>query len=207
MATITSGYSQDPGAGAGYDLPWEPHVFKITDTTLLATLVAGQIVTDITYTAGVPIEAGIGGNKILSLVYNTGNAGPLYLDNNGPFRTLMGVLIIDAAGTLLNPKVLLAGSGRGQITFKDLALSPNEKNKECFDKLVWNKQCEYSKDVLAYLNRILFGYISSSSKIEALKNKKRALEILNSYDTRDIANDTTTYNTLTYTQIKKLLDS
>jgi len=207
MATITSGYSQDPGAGAGYDLPWEPHVFKITDTTLLATLVAGQIVTDITYTTGVPIEAGIGGNKILSLVYNTGNAGPLYLDNNGPFRTLMGVLIIDAAGTLLNPKVLLAGSGRGQITFKDLALSPNEKNKECFDKLVWNKQCEYSKDVLAYLNRILYGYISSPSKIEILKNKKRALEILNSYDTRDIANDTTTYNTLTYTQIKKLLDS
>lgn len=207
MATITSGYSQDPGAGAGYDLPWEPHVFKITDTTLLATLVAGQIVTDITYTAGVPIEAGIGGNKILSLVYNTGNAGPLYLDNNGPFRTLMGVLIIDAAGTLLTPKVLLAGSGRGQITFKDLALSPNEKNKECFDKLVWNKQCEYSKDVLAYLNRILYGYISSLSKIEILKNKKRALEILNSYDTRDIANDTTTYNTLTYTQIKKLLDS
>ena len=207
MATITSGYSQDPGAGSGYDLPWEPHVFKITSIEVLNALSVGQIVTDITYTAGVPIEAGIGGNKILSLVYNTGNAGPLYLDNNGPFRTLMGVLIIDAAGTLLNPKVLLAGSGRGQITFKDLALSPNEKNKECFDKLVWNKQCEYSKDVLAYLNRILYGYISSPSKIEILKNKKRALEILNSYDTRDIANDTTTYNTLTYTQIKKLLDS
>lgn len=207
MATITSGYSQDPGAGAGYDLPWEPHVFKITSTEVLNALSVGQIVTDITYTAGVPIEAGIGGNTILSLVYNTGNSGPLYLDNNGPFRTLMGVLIIDVAGTLLTPKVLLAGSGRGQITFKDLALSPDEKNKECFDKLVWNKQCEYSKEVLAYLNRILFGYISSSSKIEILKNKKRALEILNSYDTRDIANNTTTYNTLTYTQIKKLLDS
>lgn len=206
MATITSGYSQDPGAGSGYDLPWEPHVFKITSIEVLNALSVGQIVTDITYTAGTPIEAGIGGNKILSLVYNTGNAGPLYLDNNGPFRTLMGVLIIDAAGTLLNPKVLLAGSGRGQITFKDLALSPNEKNKECFDKLVWNKQCEYSKDVLAYLNRILYGYISSPSKIEILKNKKRALEILNSYDTRDIANDTTTYNTLTYTEIKKLLN-
>jgi hypothetical protein len=206
MATITSGYSQDPGAGAGYDLPWEPHVFKITSIEVLNALSVGQIVTDITYTAGTPIQAGIGGNKILSLVYNTGNAGPLYLDNNGPFRTLMGVLIIDAAGTLLNPKVLLAGSGRGQITFKDLALSPNEKNKECFDKLVWNKQCEYSKDVLAYLNRILYGYISSPSKIEILKNKKRALEILNSYDTRDIANNTTTYNTLTYTEIKKLLN-
>jgi len=206
MATITSGYSQDPGAGSGYDLPWEPHVFKITSIEVLNALSVGQIVTDITYTAGTPIQAGIGGNKILSLVYNTGNAGPLYLDNNGPFRTLMGVLIIDAAGTLLNPKVLLAGSGRGQITFKDLTLSPNEKNKECFDKLVWNKQCEYSKDVLAYLNRILYGYISSPSKIEILKNKKRALEILNSYDTRDIANNTTTYNTLTYTEIKKLLN-
>ena len=111
MATITSGYSQDPGAGAGYDLPWEPHVFKITSTEVLNALSVGQIVTDITYTAGVPIEAGIGGNTILSLVYNTGNSGPLYLDNNGPFRTLMGVLIIDAAGTLLTPKVLLAWIG------------------------------------------------------------------------------------------------
>ena len=204
MATITSGYSQDPGAGAGYDLPWEPHVFKITDTTLLATLVAGQIVTDITYTAGVPIEAGIGGNKILSLVYNTGNAGPLYLDNNGPFRTLMGVLIIDAAGTLLIPKVLLAGSGRGQITFKDLALSPDEKNKQCFDKLVWDKQCTFGKDVLKFVNEVSFGYLKTDA-VDCLKNKKRALEILNCYDTRDIKNDTTDYNTITYTTIKKLL--
>lgn len=205
MATITSGYSQDPGAGAGYDLPWEPHVFKITSTEVLNALSVGQIVTDITYTVGTPIEAGIGGNKILSLVYNTGNSGPLYLDNNGPFRTLMGVLIIDAAGTLLIPKVLLAGSGRGQITFKDLALSADEENKQCFDKLVWDKQCTFGKDVLKFVNEVSFGYLKTDA-VECLKNRKRALEILNNYDTRDIENNKTDYNTLTYSQIKKLLN-
>jgi len=43
--------------------------------------------------------------------------------------------------------------------------------------------------------------------LDKLKNKRRALEILNCYDTRDIADNTTIYNTLTYQQIKNLLNS
>ena len=200
MATITSAYIQDPGAGGGYDLPWEPYVYKVSDVAILADLKAGQVITDITYLGGPATTPGTGGNIILSLVYNTGNAGPLYLDNNGPFRTLMGVLIIDAAGTLLNP-----GNGqRGNITFKDLAVTADEKNKECFDKLVWDKQCIFGKDVLNFVNEVSFGYIKTDA-VDCLKNRKRVLEILNCYDTRDIENDTTDYNTITYTTIKKLL--
>lgn len=150
MATITSAYTQDPGSGGGYSLPWEPYVYKISDAAILADLKVGQIITSITYLGGPATTPGTGGNIILSLVYNTGNAGPLYLDNNGPFRTLMGVLIVDAAGTLLNP-----GNGqRGNITFKDLAVSLDEKNKKCFDKLVWDKQCIFGKDVLNLVNKI-----------------------------------------------------
>ena len=202
---ITSAYIQDPGAGGGYDLPWEPYVYKVSDVAILADLKVGQVITDITYLGGPATTPGTGGNIILSLVYNTGNAGPLYLDNNGPFRTLMGVLIIDVAGTLLTPKVLLAGSGRGQITFKDLAVTADEKNKECFDKLVWAKQCIFGKDVLKFVNEISFGYLKTDA-LECLKNEKRSLEILNCYDTRDIENDTTLHNVLKYSQIKKLLN-
>jgi len=70
-----------------------------------------------------------------------------------------------------------------------------------------DKECAYSKDVLSYLNRILYGYIDSTSKIEALKNKRRVAKILTSYDLRDVTNNTTIYNSLTYSQIKKLLCS
>tara|TARA_S200002703_G_scaffold154618_1_gene157710 strand:+ start:3154 stop:3756 length:603 start_codon:yes stop_codon:yes gene_type:complete len=199
MATITSAYTQDPGSGGGYDLPWEPYVYKISDAAVLADLKVGQIITSITYLGGPATTPGIGGNIILSLVYNTGTSGTLYLENSAG-RTLMGILIIDAAGTLLNP-----GNGqRGDITFKDLAVTADEKNKECFDKLVWDKQCTFAKDVLKFVNEISFGYFKPDT-LECLKNEKRALEILNAYDTRDIEEETTNYNVFTYKQIKKLL--
>jgi hypothetical protein len=86
----------------------------------------------------------------------------------------------------------------------DSELTPDEKNKECFDKLVWDKQCIFAKDVLKYVNQVSFGYIKPEA-LECLKNEKRALEILNCYDTRDIEEETTNYNILTYKQIKKLL--
>ena len=200
MSTITSAYVQDPGSGGGYDLPWEPYVYKVSDTAILADLKVGQIITSITYLGGAATTPGIGGNTILSLVYNTGTSGPLYLENSAG-RTLMGILIIDAAGTLLNP----GPAQRGAIIFNDPAPTTNEANKECFDKLVWDKQCTFGKDVLKFVNEIAFGYLKTDA-LECLKNEKRSLEILNCYDTRDIAGDTVLYNTLTYSQIKKLLN-
>jgi hypothetical protein len=76
----------------------------------------------------------------------------------------------------------------------------------CYNILVWNKQCEFAQCVYKYLQAIQFGGSPSCEQLDNLKNKRRALEILNCYDTRDIVDNTTNYNFLTYSQIKKLLN-
>lgn len=82
----------------------------------------------------------------------------------------------------------------------------DQENKECFDILVWNKQCEFGQCVFKYLQALQFGAANCCEQLEELKNKRRVLEILNCYDTRDIKDDTTIYNALSYSQIKKLLN-
>ena len=81
-----------------------------------------------------------------------------------------------------------------------------QEEQDCFDILVWNKQCEFAQCVLKYLQKLQFGNVPCSA-LESLKNKKRALEILNCYDPRDINNNTTDYNTVTYSEIKTLLNN
>jgi hypothetical protein len=76
---------------------------------------------------------------------------------------------------------------------------------QCYKLEVWNKQCEYSKCVLEYVNNLIFG-VEVCKLQESLKEQRRVLEILNCYDPRDIANNTTNYNTITYSTIKKLLN-
>lgn len=82
---------------------------------------------------------------------------------------------------------------------------PEDPEVQCFKLLVWKKQCEYSKCVLNYLKQLQFGNVDCEL-LDLLKNKRRVLKILNCYDTRDIVSDTTNYNTLTYSEIKKLLE-
>jgi hypothetical protein len=187
-----------------YNSPWNVYLFKINDFAALSELVVGQEVTEITYLAAPPTEGGTGVGSILSFLYGSGGAPPFDLHlSPGPGRTLVGFIIIDSNGTLLQPDNG-TGGGRGFVTFGDSELTPDEKNKECFDKLVWDKQCTFAKDVLKFVNQISFGYFKPEA-LECLKNEKRALEILNAYDTRDIENETTNYNVFTYKQIKKLL--
>jgi hypothetical protein len=84
--------------------------------------------------------------------------------------------------------------------------SPTEEDpEECFEILVWNKQCAFSKCVLKYLQLLKFG-VQDCTALEDLKNQKRTLEILNRYDTNDIPYDTTEHNDITYSEIKKLLN-
>jgi len=75
----------------------------------------------------------------------------------------------------------------------------------CFDKLVWEKQCEFAKNTLSYLMNLQFG-TTCCEDLDNLKNERRVLQILNCYDTRDIPDDTTDYNIITYTEIKRLLN-
>ena len=82
--------------------------------------------------------------------------------------------------------------------------TPQEEATNCYNLIVWQKQCEFGKEVAKYLKLLQFG-VTCCNELEELKNKRRALLILNCYDTRDIPGDTTEYNTLTYSQIKDLL--
>lgn len=84
----------------------------------------------------------------------------------------------------------------------EIPLTPEQ---ECFPILVWDKQCEFAQTTLNYLQKMQFGIFCCES-LDKLKNKRRALEILNCYDVRDIPDNTTDYNTLTYQQIKNLLN-
>lgn len=85
--------------------------------------------------------------------------------------------------------------------------NPNNTN-DCYHILVWAKQCEFASCVFKYVQKLQYGSINSCcEELDELLNKKRALEILNCYDTRDIENDTTDYNFITYSQIKHLLNS
>ena len=92
----------------------------------------------------------------------------------------------------------------GTATCPDPDPTPQQAATTCYNLIVWQKQCEFGKEVLKYLRLLQFG-VTCCDELEELKNKRRALLILNCYDTRDIPGDTTEYNTLTYSQIKDLL--
>jgi hypothetical protein len=75
----------------------------------------------------------------------------------------------------------------------------------CFFKLVWQEQCDFAQCVYNYVQLLQFG-AAPCDALDELMNKRRVLEILNCYDVRDIPDNTTDYNILTYAQIKKLLN-
>lgn len=79
----------------------------------------------------------------------------------------------------------------------------DQVEKDFCEKL-HNKQCEFATKTLKYLKHLQFGN-TCCDELDALKNDKRVLEILNCYDTRDIPANTTEYNTIPYVQIKRLL--
>lgn len=174
--------------------PWNAYTLGLIDFALYNTLYVGQAVT--TFTAAFPYPAGVGYYTIGAIIYFSGST--IYHEP-GPGRVFIGVVLVDANGEILVP-----GNNNGYICFAPAPENPLTPAEECFNILVWNKQCEFAQCVLKYLNKLQFG-INSCKDLESLKNKRRALLILNCYDTRDIANNTTDYNFLTYTQIKKLL--
>jgi len=198
MATISGTWTYN----TGIDVPWKDNVFSIFDIDTL-NLEVNQSITSITY-ANPPTDGGSSGFRILALVYKNLVGAPAdVLFNPAPGYGLVGILVRDADNNILIPENALGNNG--DIIFNDPTLTADEKNKKCFDKLVWDKQCIFGKDVLNLVNEISFGYIKPGA-LDCLKNRKRALQILNGYDTRDIENDTTDYNDITYTTIKKLLE-
>jgi len=183
-------------------VPLNTYIFPLFGYTDLSILKPGMDITQI-YWDYAGIEEGIGGYKIQSLIFQSTIDPSVVYYENGSNRVFRGIIICDADGTILNP-TNLTYLNRGYVCFSTPTVTQDELNKECFDALVWDKQCEFGQKVYAYLQKLQFG-IDCCDDLEELKNDKRALEILNCYDTRDIENNTTQYNQLSYTQIKKLL--
>lgn len=180
--------------------PLSEYIFSVDPTS---TFYVGQQISSLTFN-NPAIEEGVGGYSILTLVYLSTDETTVYFEN-GPNRTLAGIIIVDANNTMLIPKspAIETGNNSGEIC----VLVPETPNEDtiCYDIKVWEKQCEFSKCVLNYIKGLQFGSVSCEA-LDNLMLEKRILKILNCYDTRDIPGNTTDYNILTYSQIKKLLN-
>jgi hypothetical protein len=74
----------------------------------------------------------------------------------------------------------------------------------CFKLAVWSLQCKFGKLVNDYFRHLRYG-IQSNCTLDSLVDYKRGLEVLNSYDPRDITGDTTDHNVIEYSTILKVL--
>jgi hypothetical protein len=146
---------------------------------------------------------GIGSAKLGAILYVQGakTDTPVYTTEYSGLRSPIGFILVDEAGEIILPIL----GATGEASFYIELTEDVDPDVACFIKLVWEKQCEFAQCVQSYLTNMQFGSFSCEA-LEMLKNKRRALEILNCYDVRDIPNNTTDYNVLTYTQIKKLLN-
>jgi len=75
----------------------------------------------------------------------------------------------------------------------------------CYKLVIWSLQQKYSNLTYSYLQNIQFGNFCNG-EFERVKMFKRALMVLNRYDIRDIVSNTTEYNLITYTEIKKIIN-
>lgn len=154
-----------------------------------------------------PLTLSIIGVTVGSLIYQDNYNPNIVYNIPGPNRTFLGIILVSPTGSLISPTSYgIYEDNSGGICFDNPTNTTAEINQECFDKLVWEKQCEFAQCVLNYLRQLQFG-TTPCDMLENLKDQRRALEILNCYDTRDIEFNTTDYNTLTYNQIKKLLNN
>ena len=80
----------------------------------------------------------------------------------------------------------------------------SEDEEVCFKLIVWSLQCKFSKLVKNYFKSVSLG-IRSKCSLNELIHFKIGLEILNSYNVRDINSNTTEYNTETFIEIKRLI--
>jgi hypothetical protein len=113
-------------------------------------------------------------------------------------------------------------STTNEITFNELSASDilneygyidisgyttyTEDEEVCFKLAVWDLQCKFATLVRQYADHLNYG-IHTNSGIDCLKTFKNGLQLLNRYDPRDIAGDTTDYNTLTYSTILNILQT
>lgn len=74
----------------------------------------------------------------------------------------------------------------------------------CFKLAVWSLQCKFATLVQEYFYQIEYG-ISTNCTLDNLLLYKWGLEVLNNYNPRDIAENTTEYNAMSYSDILTIL--
>jgi hypothetical protein len=175
--------------------PWNDYTFILNDFPNPETLYPGQLISELYFIT--PGSYGTGEYKIGTLVYLLGTT---VYNSYVVGSEFIGVLIVDSEGTIIIPSS--RDLNIGYVCFAKKEDTSIENN---FNTCVLDKQCEFAKCVLKYLQMLQFG-ATCCDDLENLKNKKRILEILNCYDSRDIENDTMDYNTIKYSKIKNFLN-
>ena len=200
MPTTPTYFCTNWGSGTFFDFltPLSQYIFLVDPNDVFYV---GQQISSLSFN-NPAIEEGVGGYSILTLVYLSTDETTVYFEN-GPNRTLQGIIIVDANNTMLIPATLESRTNSGEVCV--LIPETPEEDIVCYDINVWEKQCEFSKCVLTYIKGLQFGSVPCEA-LDNLMLEKRILKILNCYDTRDIPGNTTDYNILTYSQIKKLLN-
>lgn len=75
---------------------------------------------------------------------------------------------------------------------------------KCFKLKVWQLQCSFAEKVGTYFNNLSYG-IPCTRSLNDLMIMKYGLEVLNNYNPDDIHNNTTDYNTITYSEIQNII--
>jgi hypothetical protein len=177
--------------------PWNDYTFILNDFPNPESLYPGQLISELYFITFVG-NYGTGEYKIGTLVYLLGTT---VYNSYVVGSEFIGVLIVDSEGTIIIPSI--RDINIGYVCFVEEQDTSIENN---FNTCVLDKQCEFAKCVSKYLQMLQFG-ATCCDDLEDLKNKKRILEILNCYDTRDIENNTMDYNSISYSKIKNFLNS
>lgn len=80
----------------------------------------------------------------------------------------------------------------------------SDDEEVCFKLAVWILQCKFSNLVKKYIDNLSYG-IKKEKELDCLKEFMRGLQVLNNYNPRDILNNTTNYNVLSYSTILDIL--
>lgn len=186
-----------------FPIPWQNKVWYMMSNG--EGLFAGQVITTITFDNGAPEFAGTGVYHIGAILYCDETETLFSTTQSSIYPYFVGIIVMDSNNNYVLPVNTEESYNQGTICLA-YTVPPTEEEIqiECYKKAVWSKQCQYSALVQQFQQAMVFGTVCCDM-LENLKQKRRILNILNSYDVRDIFTNTNIYNNFTYTQIQQLL--
>jgi hypothetical protein len=186
-----------------FPLPWQDKVWYLYSNG--EGIFVGQTITNVTFDNGTPVFEGTGVYHIGAILYSNNDGTTFSTTYSTIFSEFVGIIVMDSNNNFVLPIPAEESYNQGTICLA-YPIPPTEADLEieCFQKAVWSKQCQYSNAVDNYRQAMIFSSVCCDM-LENLKQQRRILHILNCYDTKDIPNNTTLYNTFTYTQIQQLL--